>query len=172
MKRLFSTLCIAGALACVCSCGTARKAAATIDALDGEWRIVEVEGQALSPKAGEKEAGSARYYRGRPAGRRQEGHHIVRPGGQHADDVRRHGDRAEGAGRHGQGREIRDIGRRDDDPGNGRRQGGDDAPQEIGAAIRPEGQGGMNLDGARRGGRLRGGAPGGDFIPPWLFKAV
>ena len=56
MKRLFSTLCAAGALACVCSCGTARKAAATIDALDGEWRIVEVEGQALSPKAGEKEA--------------------------------------------------------------------------------------------------------------------
>lgn len=56
MKRLFSTLCAAGALACVCSCSTARKAAATIDALDGEWRIVEVEGQALSPKAGEKEA--------------------------------------------------------------------------------------------------------------------
>ena len=149
MKRLFSTLCIAGALACVCSCGTARKAAATIDALDGEWRIVEVECEGKPPvrQHGLQQPG------GRPAGRRQEGHHIVRPGGQHADDVRRHGDRAEGAGCHGQGREIRDIGRRDDDPGNGRRQGGDDAPQEIGAAIRPEGQGGMNLDGARRGGR-------------------
>lgn len=56
MKRLFSTLCIAGALACVCSCGTSRKAMSSLDALDGEWTIVDVEGQAVSPKAGEKEA--------------------------------------------------------------------------------------------------------------------
>jgi len=34
----------------------------------------------------------------------------------------------------------------------------------------------MILDGARRGGRqwrrLRGGAPGGDFIPPWLLRLI
>ncbi len=56
MKKLFITMCMAGALAAMTSCGTARNAAATLDALDGEWKITEVEGQALKAVPGEKEA--------------------------------------------------------------------------------------------------------------------
>lgn len=56
MKKLFVTLFIAGALASVCACSTSRKAMSSLDALNGEWKIVEVEGYAISPKAGEKEA--------------------------------------------------------------------------------------------------------------------
>ena len=56
MRKLFITLCMGGALCAMTSCGTARNAALTLGALDGEWKITSVEGEALSPKAGEKEA--------------------------------------------------------------------------------------------------------------------
>lgn len=56
MKKMFIALCAAGALAGLSSCKTAQNAASTIDALDGEWKITTVEGQPVTPKAGEKEA--------------------------------------------------------------------------------------------------------------------
>lgn len=56
MRKLFATLCIAGTIASVCACSTSRKAMSSLDALNGEWRITEVNGQPVSTKAGEKEA--------------------------------------------------------------------------------------------------------------------
>ena len=56
MRKSFIALCMAGLLAGLSSCGTKRNATASIDALNGEWRIVTVDGQAVKPAAGEKEA--------------------------------------------------------------------------------------------------------------------
>lgn len=56
MRKLFIAACAAGMTLSLASCGTQRKAAATTASLDGEWKIISVEGQAITPKAGEKEA--------------------------------------------------------------------------------------------------------------------
>ena len=56
MKKPLIALCMAGVLAVMTSCGTARNAASTLGALDGEWKITTIDGQALTQKAGEKEA--------------------------------------------------------------------------------------------------------------------
>lgn len=56
MKKMFVALCMAGALAGLSSCKTAQSAASTLEALDGEWKITTVEGQAITPKPGEAEA--------------------------------------------------------------------------------------------------------------------
>ncbi len=56
MKKPLIALCMAGVLAVMTSCGTARNAASTLGALDGEWKITTIDGQALTQKSGEKEA--------------------------------------------------------------------------------------------------------------------
>lgn len=56
MKKMFVALCMAGALAGLSSCKTAQSAASTMEALEGEWKITTVEGQPVTPKAGQKEA--------------------------------------------------------------------------------------------------------------------
>lgn len=56
MKKMFVALCMAGAMAGLSSCKTAQSAASSIEALEGEWKITTVEGQSVTPKAGEAEA--------------------------------------------------------------------------------------------------------------------
>lgn len=56
MRKLFISACMAGLLAAVSSCGTSRNASSSIKALDGEWKITTIDGQALSPQPGEKVA--------------------------------------------------------------------------------------------------------------------
>ncbi len=56
MKKLFIAACAAGMSLSLASCGTQRKAASTTAALNGEWKITTVEGQAIQAKPGEKEA--------------------------------------------------------------------------------------------------------------------
>ena len=56
MRKLFISLCMAGMLAGLTSCGTSRVALTSIDALNGEWKITEVDGQGVKPLPGEKEA--------------------------------------------------------------------------------------------------------------------
>ena len=53
---MFVALCMAGAMAGLSSCKTAQSAASSIEALEGEWKITTVEGQSVTPKAGEAEA--------------------------------------------------------------------------------------------------------------------
>lgn len=56
MRKVFMPLCVAVIMACLSACSTTGKAVSTLSALNGEWKIIEVEGQTLSPQAGEKEA--------------------------------------------------------------------------------------------------------------------
>ena len=56
MRKLIIAACTAGLLAVMSSCGTSRNAASSIKALDGEWKIITVNGQALTPQPGEKTA--------------------------------------------------------------------------------------------------------------------
>ena len=55
MKKLFISLCMAGMLTGIASCGTSREAS-SIKTLDGEWRVVEVAGHPVKHVPGEKEA--------------------------------------------------------------------------------------------------------------------
>ena len=56
MRKLFISLCMAGTLAGLASCGTSRTAVTSIDALNGEWKIIEVGGHGVKAVPGEKEA--------------------------------------------------------------------------------------------------------------------
>lgn len=56
MKKLFITLCMTGLIAVLSSCGTSRNAASSAASLDGEWKIVEVNGQAIPQSDSENEA--------------------------------------------------------------------------------------------------------------------
>lgn len=56
MKKSLIALFMAGTLAGLSSCGTARNATGSIKALDGEWKITEVDGQGISSTDNDNEA--------------------------------------------------------------------------------------------------------------------
>lgn len=56
MKKLFMPMCFAAVLTFFSACGTTGKALSSLDALNGEWKITQVEGQNLTAQSGEKEA--------------------------------------------------------------------------------------------------------------------
>lgn len=56
MKKLFIALCMAGVAAGFTACGTSRTAVASLDALNGEWKIVKVGDKDVKAAPGEKEA--------------------------------------------------------------------------------------------------------------------
>lgn len=56
MKKLFVALCLTCMAAGFTACGTSRTAVASADALNGEWKIVNVGGKDVKAAPGEKEA--------------------------------------------------------------------------------------------------------------------
>lgn len=48
MKKVFVALCMAGLLAATTSCKTSNSAASSVSALNGEWKITEVNGQSIT----------------------------------------------------------------------------------------------------------------------------
>ena len=85
MKKVFVALCMAGLLAATTSCKTSNSAASSVSALNGEWKITEVNGQSITKADNYNEA-----FIGFDVD-------ILRHSRQHTDDVPRHEDRGAGA---------------------------------------------------------------------------
>lgn len=56
MKKVFVALCMAGLLAATTSCKTSNSAASSVSALNGEWKITEVNGQSITKADNDNEA--------------------------------------------------------------------------------------------------------------------
>lgn len=56
MKKVFVALCMTGLLAAATSCKTSGSAASSVSALNGEWKITQVNGQDISKADNENEA--------------------------------------------------------------------------------------------------------------------
>lgn len=53
MKRLFATVCLAATAFGMSSCGSS-KSLVSADALNGEWNVIEINGKAVTPAAGQE----------------------------------------------------------------------------------------------------------------------